>query len=246
MGSRIPIVADTNSGGKSPLRILHTADLHLTSPGDSGCVSLQAVVDVAIEQSVNLVVVAGDLFEHNWVEDSLLSFAAAQFRRLPVDVIILPGNHDHLNAGSVYERADGWKGCPNVRIFRDLQGETINLPGLGVSLWGKPIGTSAYDVKPLAGIPRPVKNGHWHVAVAHGYYIAPPQRMTANYQISSEEITNSGWDYIALGHIPVFRCVCDDGVKAYYCDSPSPDAGVNIVDFSEPSGVQVTRYMLTR
>ena len=193
---------------------------------------------------MDLVIVAGDLFDHNRVDDNLVSFVVEQLKRLPVSVAILPGNHDCLIPDSVFNRAALWQNCANVRVFRAFLGETLDLPDLGVSLWGKPIDSYAHNVRPLAGIPWPQRNGHWHIAVAHGYYVSVEPPLFPSYHITREEIVTSGWDYIAMGHLITFGCVCNGPVKAYYCGSPSVSGTVAIVDLAEKTGVQVTCYSL--
>ena len=226
-------------GSRVRRRILHTSDLHLELLGDRACYSLEALVDLAIKTKVDLVIIAGDLFDHNKVDDDLVSFVVEQLQRLPVYVAILPGNHDCLGPGSVFNRVELWRNCANVRVFRAPHGETLDLPGLGVLVWGKCI--DCYnDVRPLAGIPRPQGNGRWHIAVAHGYCVGAKPPLFPSYHITQEEIVTSGWDYIALGHHPIFRCVCSEPVKAYYCGSPSLFGTVAIVDLAEETGVQVT------
>ncbi len=182
---------------------------------------MESLVNLAIKINVDLVIVAGDLFDHNRVDDNLVSFVAEQLWSLPVDVAILPGNHDCLGSGSVFQRAALWKDCANVLVFRAPHGETLDLPSLGVSLWGKSIDSYAHEVRPLAGIPWPQWNGRWHIAVAHGYYVGAAPPLFPSYHITQEEIVTSGWDYIALGHLLTFECICNEPVKAYYCDSPS-------------------------
>ena len=118
------------------------------------------------------------------------------------------------------------------------------MPDLGVSVWGKPIASYDDDIRPLAGVPRCQGEGHWHIAVAHGYYVGTETHSYRSYPISRDEIVTSRQDYIALGHWPAFRCVCDGPVKAYYCDSPSISGTVNIVDLVEGVGVQVGRCSL--
>ncbi len=235
-------------GSRMRRRVLHTSDLHLESLGDKACHSLETVVSLAIKTKVDLVIVAGDLFDHNRVTESLISFVAEQLQRLPVYVAILPGNHDCLIPDAVFERADLWQNCTNVRVFRAPHGETIDLPDLGMSVWGKSHHSYEHDVRPLAGIPRPQGNGRWHIAVAHGYYVGVGPPLFPSYHISQEEISTPGWDYIALGHLPTFNCVCSEPVKAYYSGSPSLSGTVSgtvaIVDLAEETGVQVTRYSL--
>jgi len=231
-------------GSRKRRRILHTSDLHLEALGDNACHSLAALVDLAGQIGMDLVIIAGDLFDHNRVSDDLVSFAVEQLKRFPVDVVVLPGNHDCLMPGSAFERAGLWQDCANVRVFKALDGEMLDLPDLGVLLWGKPHDSYDHDVQPLAGIPHPQRNGQWHIAVAHGYYISVEPPLHRSYHITEEEIVASGWDYIALGHVANFRCVCNGTVKAYYSGSPSVSGTIAIVDLAEETGVQVTCHSM--
>jgi exonuclease SbcD len=225
-------------------RILHTSDLHLESLANRSCHSLETLVSLANQANVDLVIVAGDLFDHNRVDDSLVRFVVEQLQRLSADVVILPGNHDCLVSGSVYERANLWEKCTNIRVLKGPHGETLDLPDIGISLWGKPMGYYEACAQPLAGIPQPKRNGHWHIAVAHGYYVDGGPPLFPSYNITKEEIVTSNYDYIALGHIVEFRCVHSGSVKAYYCGSPSISGMVAIVDLAEEFGVRVTPYSL--
>jgi len=233
-----------DNGSRKRLRILHTSDLHLTTLGDSACQSLTNLVDLAGQVEVDMVIIAGDLFDHNRVKDGLVSFAAEQLKRFAVDVVVLPGNHDCLMPGSAFKRAVLWQDCANVQVISELDGEMLDFPDLGVSLWGKPHDSYDHDVQPLAGIPHPRKNGYWHIAVAHGYYIDVEPPLHRSYYITEEEIVSSGWDYIALGHVTNFKCVCSEPVKAYYSGSPSVSGVLAIVDLAEETGVQVTCHSL--
>ena len=201
------------------------------------------MVDIAIKTRVDLVIIAGDLFDHNRVDDDLISFAVEQFRRLPVPVVILPGNHDCLAPGSPYHREELWREAANIRIFRNAEGETLSFPELGMSVWAKSNNSYENDLHPLEGIPQPQGNGQWHIAVAHGYYYNSEAPLFLSYHITPEEIVASGRDYIALGHLITFKCICSEPV-AYYSGSPSITGTMAIVDLAEETGVQVTHYSL--
>ena len=228
---------------KPPRRILHTADLHMAFPGDKGCQSLEAVVNTAIKNRADLVIIAGDLFDHNRVSEDLLGFVREQFWRLPIPIIILPGNHDCLVPGGVFARTDFWKCCRNLYVFRHTQGEKVDLPYLNVSIWGKPIDTYLGDVHPMQGAAPSVDGGLWNIAVAHGYYVDTESPNFPSYHITEHELTERQWDYVALGHVPVFRCVCDNPV-AYYSGSPSFSGTAALVDLDEKAGVRVTQCWL--
>ena len=227
-----------------PRKILHTSDVHLMSLGDRSCQSLEGLVNAAIRLEVDLVIVAGDFFDFNRVDDDLVSFAAEQLHRLPMPVLVLAGNHDCLTPDSVFNRVDLWKDCTNLRLFKAPQGEKIDLPDLGISLWGKSIDTYENDVHPLDGIPKPQDDGWWHIAVAHGHYVSDGPHIFPSYHIMREEIFTSGWDYIALGHHPVFECIGNEPVLACYSGSPSMSGRVVIVDLTEETGVQISRYSI--
>ncbi len=229
-------------GQRKSRRILHTSDWHLASRKDKSCGSLVKLVDAAKETRADLVVAAGDLFDHNSVGDDLVGFVVEQLRRLPSGVVILPGNHDCLEEGSVFDREEFRDPGGKIRVIRTPGGETLSYPDLGIFLWGKPI--LAENVLPLSGIPEPERHDFWNIALAHGYYVDSPSPHFLSYHITAAEIVNSGWDYIALGHVPIFRCVCDQPVKAYYCGSLSAAGTVAIVDLVEDTGVQVISYSL--
>lgn len=224
-------------------RILHTADLHIAFTGDSGCQSLEAVVNMAIKSRADLLIIAGDLFDHNRIEDNLLDFVKAQFWRLPIPIVVLPGNHDCLVPGSIFENKELWQDCRNLHIFRSVQGETLDLPYLNLSVWGKPIDTYLGDIHPMSDVPESIDNSSWNIAVAHGYYVDVESPAFASYHITEQDISKGEWDYVALGHVPMFRCVCSDPV-AYYSGSPLISGTSAIVDFDEKEGVQVTRCHL--
>jgi len=197
------------------------------------------VVDLAIEREVDFAIIAGDLFDLGRIGDELACFVVAQLQRLSAPVVVLPGNHDCLVPGSVFERAELWNNGGNIRLITEPEGETLELPGLGVTVWGKCI-NSHDDMRPLAGIPRPESDEQWNIAVAHGYYVSTDPPLFPSYHITREEIATSGWDYIALGHVPIFRCISREPVVAYYCGSPVITGTAAMVELDDERGVQVT------
>ena len=91
-------------------------------------VAFERVVDRALADRVDLVLIAGDLFDHNRVPDEEIEFASAQLDRLSTPVVVLPGNHDVLRAGAIYERRDIGAPGSHVRVIRRLGGEIVELP----------------------------------------------------------------------------------------------------------------------
>lgn len=212
---------------------------------DSGCRGLEAVVDLAVTADVDLMVICGDFFDSNRVKDDVVRFAVQELQRADVETVIVAGNHDCLVAESVYNRVEPWTGASKVRILRGLDGETLVLPHLGISVWGKPLATYGDGAAPLEGMPPSQEDGRWHLAVAHGYFMGPQSRPWASFHITSEEIAASRRDYVALGDSHAFACVSGGPVKAYYSGSPcSGTETVAIVDLDDRTGVRVTRRCL--
>ncbi|MDP2919713.1 MAG: DNA repair exonuclease [Dehalococcoidia bacterium] len=226
---------------KPPCRILHTADLHIAFPEDKACRSLEAVVNLAIKSRADLMLIAGDLFDHNRIEEKVLEFVREQFRRLPIPITVLPGNHDCLVPGSVYSKTEFWEDCRNLHVFRSA--ETLDLPYLDVSIRGKPIDTHYGDVRPLEDMPPVKHDGAWNIVMAHGYFVGTESPLFPSYHITEEDIARTESDYVALGHVPVFRCVCDSPA-AYYSGSPSLTGTSALVDLDERTGVRVTRVAI--
>ena len=72
-------------------------------------------------------------------------------------------------------------------------------------------------------------------------YMDPPDPLRAS-PISPQEIRQVPCDYVALGHVHVFRDVSQNGVPAYYSGAPSGSQTktVAIVDLDPASGVSVS------
>jgi DNA repair exonuclease SbcCD nuclease subunit len=240
----------TNQEAK-PIRILHAADIHLgerdsANTGgldDRGQHALKALVDLSIRARTSLVIIAGDLFDHNRVDPRTVDFAVRELLRALVPVVILPGNHDCLIPDSVYRQASFSELTPIVRVFTSPEGERFSFPELDLAVWGKPITSYEADHRPMAAIP-PRGKERWQIAVAHGYYVGVRNDQIYSLQISEEEIVQSSHDYVALGHWGAFRCVCDEPVKAYYPGSASGTGTVAIVDLLDKVGVQVHSHPL--
>ena len=225
---------------KPPRRIIHTSDLHILSLNGYASDGFKAVIDLAIKSEAELLIIAGDLFDQNRIEDEVVEFVCKQIKRLPIPVALLPGNHDCLVPESVYNRKGFWQECTNLHIFRDGRGEALDLPAQHLFLWGKPHDSYINDVRPMEGVPQPENNGTWNILVAHGYVVQSVPRIPSSYLIKESEIQGTNWDYIALGHIPLFRVVCNQPM-ACYSGAPSDDSSALVVDLDEENGVQVNR-----
>ena len=238
--------------GNRPLTLLHTADIHLDNrPGDGpqpprAHSVFEAVVDCALDCNVDMVLIAGDLFDHNRVEAGTVTFAQDQLQRLRCPAVILPGNHDCLQDGGIYSRHDFNTACENVRVISDPDGQEMTFPELDLRVWGRAMETHEPSFHPLARIPvRGAKAARWHVAMGHGFFYEDFETPERSSPILASEIRESGWDYIALGHKHVMADHSQDDVAAWYPGTPLPDwsaappGHVLVVEFCPDRGVTV-------
>jgi len=215
------------------IRILHFADLHLDWPfpglgaGDAKGrlrreelkAVLAAIIDLALAEQVEVVLIAGDLFEHKYATRGTMQFIDEQFRRLgDVPVFISPGNHDPYVPGSYYET---YPWAPNVHIFGP-EPERIDLEGLPVSVrgWGFP--TWEVRESQLRRFPPPAP-GRINLVVLHG-------GDGAYHPLPAQELAGLGADYIALGHMHKEGVVLEQAGRVIARYSGSPEA----LSFGEP------------
>jgi DNA repair exonuclease SbcCD nuclease subunit len=206
---------------KPDVRLVHTSDLHLDELGDRRCQGLTHVVDFALEQRADGLLIAGDFFDANRVRLEVIEFAVAELRRFRNPVIIAAGNHDCMVEDSVYNRGS-WPDAANVHVLRSAAGESVAWDHLSMTIWGKPLMDYGDGEGPLVGMPRPGGGANrWQVAIAHGYYQPPGARTWASFPMTAEQIAKSKRDYIALGDSHAFRPVAEGPVTAYYSGAPS-------------------------
>ncbi|MDH4101091.1 MAG: DNA repair exonuclease [Nitrospirota bacterium] len=209
-------------------KLLHTADIHLGAPfknlGEKGKEvrralreTFSALLRLAADERVDLVLIAGDLFDANRVPADLVDFAVAEIAAARVPVCILPGTHDCLDTSSVYHGAK-FGGIENLFIF--TEGVTHKVyADLGLTIHGRANSANKSLQSPLAGI-SPNADTRWNVAMAHGSIRIESKSAPDDYPVSLEEIAASGMDYVALGHWHVAQDFSRGKTKAWYCGTP--------------------------
>ena len=97
------------------VRFLHTSDWHLgmtrhfLSEGvqerftQSRFDAIRELGRIAEAEDCEFIVVSGDIFDSNLVDRKTVSRALEALKDVSVPVYLLPGNHDPLNAASVYK-----------------------------------------------------------------------------------------------------------------------------------------------
>jgi len=130
-------------------RFIHTGDWqlgmtrHFLSPDAQARYSearLEAVRDIAKlarAEGCSFVTVSGDVFESNHLDRQVVVRALDAMAAFDVPVYLLPGNHDPVNAGSVYRSSTFREHCPEQVGMLDSSG-AVTVPGTGVELLGDP------------------------------------------------------------------------------------------------------------
>ena len=222
--------------------VAHSSDLHIDMDGrphQSHTESLEAVLRASTEAAADIVLLAGDIFDHNRVPLSLLDEVARVLGDYGKPVVILPGNHDPLTPDSVYRRG-GIAQPANVHVFGVTEGDHAEFAALDLSIWGRPHHDYA-DMVPLEGAP--ARRFRWQLAMAHGHWHAGDDDSHRSWLIRDREIAALDADYLALGHWDRPTPVGDGTVPAYYSGSPDLARTINVVRL-DASGVHVHRHSL--
>ncbi len=190
----------------SKIRILHTADLHMDSPFESlseGKAAIRRaelrslpkkIASLAIKEKVDVVLLSGDLLDGESVYQETADELAQYLRKIPAPVFIAPGNHDYYSSSSVYARIDL---SNNIYLFRNNSIERYDFPEKGFRVYGAAF-TGKDSPALLSDFHAERTSGMLNLMCIHGEADAPKSPYNP---ITTEEIAESGLDYLALGHV---------------------------------------------
>lgn len=194
------------------MRFLHAADLHIDSPlrgldrYDGAPVerlrtatrsALERMVDKAVAEDVDFVLLAGDIYDRDWQDFHTGLFFREQMVRLnraDIRVFIVQGNHD---AQGVISRQLTLP--PNVTVFSSRTAQTVHLDALSVAIHGRSFRERAEDEDLVPTYPEPVP-GCFNIGMLHTSLSGRPGHDTyAPTDVAT--LTAKGYDYWALGHV---------------------------------------------
>lgn len=193
-------------------RFIHTADCHIDSP----LVGLDAyegapvealrgatrqafdnLVDLALEEKVDFLVIAGDLYDGDWKDFGTGLFFTRRMARLgaaDIPVYFIAGNHD---AASVLTRHLSLP--DNVHQFSTRTAESKEVPGLPVTIHGHGFPHRAVPENLVPKYLPPVA-GRFNLGLLHTSLTGAPGHDTYA-PCSLHDLTGKGYDYWALGHV---------------------------------------------
>ena len=192
-------------------RFVHAADLHLDSPlrgleADPTAPAelirgatrraLGRLVDLTIEENVDFMLIAGDLYDGDWPDFGTGLFFSAQMRRLTqadIPVFTIRGNHDAANRVTRSLR------MPHVILFDHAKAHTHRLEALGVAIHGQSFADQAIMEDLSRSYPPPV-DGMFNIGLLH----TSAEGYAAHARYAPCELPRlkaHGYDYWALGHV---------------------------------------------
>lgn len=194
------------------MKFIHTADIHLDSPlrglsayPDAPADRLrtatrdafQNLVSRAVDEQVDFMVIAGDVYDGDWKDFNTGLFFVRQMGRLRqagIPVYLLYGNHD---ADS--EMTRGLELPDNVHVFSSRKSETFRIEGKKLALHGRSFKVAATTENLLPSYPEPVA-GWLNIGVLHTALEGNSEH--AKYApCSVAELQAKGYQYWALGHV---------------------------------------------
>ena len=186
-------------------RFLHAADIHLDSPlkglaGQDGNAAervrtatreaLDQLVSLTIEEQVDFLIIAGDLYDGDWRDYKTGLFFAGQMGRLNasnVPVYLLHGNHDAES--QITRRLD----LPdNVDVFGTRKPETFALEHL-VALHGQSFRQRDVTENLVPDYPAPV-SGAFNIGVLHTG-LGGMGGHANHAPCSFDDLANKGYDF---------------------------------------------------
>lgn len=204
--------------------ILHLADLHLDTPFKSLTTlsatlsetikqatkqSFMKLVDIAIDNAVDAVIIAGDIFNSKQPSVSAQLFLREQLLRLVeqhIPVIIGYGNHDFYQGSLLVDLPK------EVNVFKDdvttfsiTTKSKERLMVSGFSYYTQHVTTVEWSNFPKKQI------GTYHIGMLHGQM----EKRGVYAPFTVEQLETFGYDYWALGHIHKRQVISKFPLAAY-------------------------------
>ncbi|MGA3038973.1 MAG: DNA repair exonuclease [Vulcanimicrobiaceae bacterium] len=219
------------------MKFLHTADLqigmHAAFAGEACAAKIRAarlrtlkrIVDVANEEAVDFIVIAGDLFED--VAPALTDIGAVTgaLREASMPVYVLPGNHDPAEGATPYKAAF-WKDLELAgKAF--IARKPMQYAVAGGALLLSPCLAKYSAEDPTRSFKEMLSpDGTLRIGVAHGTlqvndamsFDRGDQR--AGFPIATDAASRAGLSYLALGHWHTYWQYQDGDALIEYCGTP--------------------------
>ena len=202
-------------------KFLHAADIHLDSPllgleryegapvdeiRGATRRAFENLVQLAIKEAVDFVLIAGDLYDGDWKDASTGLYFVKQMARLreaTIPVYVVTGNHDAQNKMTRELRFP-----ENVKMFSSRKPETVYLQPLEVAIHGQSYATADVRDNLAEDYPKPVRDA-FNIGLLHTY--GPGVQGHEPYApCTVSQLTGKGYQYWALGHVHTAQALSED------------------------------------
>jgi DNA repair exonuclease SbcCD nuclease subunit len=221
-----------------PLKIFHTADLHLGLThgkhpkeiagklAQGRFETLASMIATASERRADLFVMGGDLFDTTRVTKETITRAAELFSSFEGQVLILPGNHDYVT-GDEDPLWNTFKKHAKAQVRVLDTPEVVTLDALSVALYPAPC-RKRHSPEPatgwIQGAQKP-DTARFHIGLAHGSFEGlSPDLAGDHFPMKKDPLLATGLDLWLMGHIHLqFPKTPGSFDRIFYPGTPEPD-----------------------
>ncbi len=188
------------------IKFLHCADLHLDSPlaaldlrraevrRNEFRAAFTSLTLYAKLNKIDFLLISGDLLESGFATKDTVALLKREFASIPdCEVIIQPGNHDPYTSQCFYRRTEF---TPNVHIFDADELSCFDFPEKNTTVYGYAFTGPKLEHCPFADA-KPTDPNRINLLMAHGEI---GKSVSEKGPIPLEAISETGYDYVALGH----------------------------------------------
>lgn len=191
------------------MKFVHIADMHFDCPfinladkdglGDIRRLEqrqvFKKVIEYIKENNIELLLISGDLYEHQYVKKSTIEYINQLFKEIPnTRIFISPGNHDPYLKNSYYNK---FLWSENVKIFTSkiekVELEDVNIYGFGFdNFYCRDVDIESIELN---------NKNKFNFLVIHGTLDGANLDDREYNSMSKKMLKEKGFDYVALGHI---------------------------------------------
>lgn len=202
------------------MKFIHTGDIHYGMNPDADKPwsreraqavkdALSSIVMDAKENSIDLILIAGDLFHQQPLVRDLKELSYLFSTAPRTRVAIIAGNHDYLRESSAIYSFP-WP--DNVHYFTESRLTSVYYPEINTEVYGFSYKTREITENLLSGVSTP-ENGRIRLLLCHG---GDPKHLP----LDISELSRAGFSYCALGHIHKPQIAVPNLIA--WCGSPEP------------------------
>ncbi len=168
------------------------------------------IIEYIKQNKIELFFISGDLYEQEYIRKSTIEYINNLFKEIPeTKIFISPGNHDPYIKNSYYNEFN-WN--ENVHIFKNkiekVELENVNIYGYGFNdFYCEDSGIEEFKIED--------KNKK-NILVIHGSLDSSKIEDKKYNPINKNKLLQTGFDYIALGHIHKLNYNTEENQKIVY------------------------------